>query len=78
MRDIRIAAAQFEARDGDKEYNFGRIEQLARQATGEGAEIVSFHECCIPGYTFLQGLSRAEIEALAEPVPEGPSTRRTT
>jgi len=76
VRDIRIAAAQFEARDADKEYNFERIEALARQAVGEGAEIVSFHECSIPGYTFLQELSREEITALAEPVPDGPSTRR--
>ena len=76
MRDVRIAAAQFEARDADKEYNFGRIETLTRRAVDEGAEIVSFHECCIPGYTFLQELSREEIAALAEPVPDGPSTRR--
>jgi len=76
MRDIRIAAAQFETRDADKEYNFGRIEALARKAAGEGAEIVSFHEGCIPGYTFVQELSRDEIAALAEPVPNGPGTRR--
>ncbi|HID74443.1 MAG TPA: nitrilase [Planctomycetaceae bacterium] len=76
MRDIHIAAAQFETRDGDKEYNFGRIEALAREAVEQGAEIVSFHECSITGYTFLQELSRDEIEQLAEPVPEGPSVRR--
>lgn len=76
MRDIRIAAAQFEGRDADKEYNLGRIEALARQAVDQGAEIVSFHECCISNYTFLQELSREQLEALAEPVPDGPSTRR--
>jgi len=76
MHDIRVAAAQFEARDGDKDYNFARIEALAREAVGEGAEIVSFHECCITGYTFLQDLSREEIATLAEPVPDGPSTAR--
>jgi len=76
MRDIKIAAAQFEARDGDKAYNFARIEMLARRAVADGAEIVSFHECCIPGYTFLEDLSRDAIEQLAEPVPDGPSTRR--
>ena len=76
MRDVRVAAAQFEARDGDKDYNFARIEALAREATAKGAEIVSFHECCITGYTFLQELSREEIAALAEPVPDGPSTDR--
>jgi predicted amidohydrolase len=76
MRDIRIAAAQFEARDADKEYNLGRIAALAERAVREGAEIVSFHECCITGYTFLQELSFAEIEKLAEPVPDGPTTQR--
>ncbi len=76
MRDIRIAAAQFEARDADKDYNLGRIEALARQAVRHGAEVVSFHECCICGYTFLQTLSRDELDAVAEEVPAGPSTQR--
>jgi predicted amidohydrolase len=76
MRDVRIAAAQFEARDADKEYNLHRIEALARRAAADGAEIVSFHECSISGYTFLADLERDQIEALAEPVPDGPSTRR--
>lgn len=76
MRDIRIAAAQFEPHDADKEYNFDRVAALAAQAVGQGAEIVSFHECCLTGYTFLQELSAAQIEQLAEPVPDGPTTRR--
>lgn len=76
MRDIRIAAAQFEAHDADKDHNFARIEALARRAADQRAEVVSFHECCISGYTFLQELSREELAALAEPVPEGPSTQR--
>jgi len=76
MRDVRIAAAQFEARDGAKDFNFGRIEALAERAVAEGAEIVSFHECCITGYTFLQELTRDGLTALAEPVPDGPSTER--
>ena len=57
MRDIRIAAAQFEHRDGDKAYNLGRIRDLARRAASQGAEIVCFHECCITAYTFLQTLT---------------------
>jgi len=76
MRNIRIAAAQFEARDADKDYNLGRIESLARRAIEAGAEIVSFHEGCITGYTFVETLSRDALAALAEPVPEGPSTQR--
>ena len=76
MRELKIGAAQFEARDADKEYNLGRITELTAQAAARGAELVSFHECSIPGYTFLENLSRGEIEALAEPVPGGPSTQR--
>ncbi|MGO8750710.1 MAG: nitrilase-related carbon-nitrogen hydrolase [Thermoguttaceae bacterium] len=76
MRDIRIAAAQFEPRDRDKSYNLTRIEDLARRAVEQGAEIISFHECCVTGYTFLQTVSREELCALAEPVPDGPSTGR--
>ncbi len=76
MRDIRIAAAQFESRDRDKDYNLRRIEELGRRAVAQGAELVSFHECCVTGYTFLQELSRAELDEIAEPVPDGPSTQR--
>ncbi len=73
MRDIRIATAQFEHRDGDKAYNLGRIRELTALAASQGAEIVCFHECSVTAYTFLQTLSRDEIDALAEPVPDGPS-----
>lgn len=75
MREIRVATAQFEHRDGDKEYNLGRIAALAACALEQGAEVVSFHECSITAYTFLQHLSRSELTAIAEEVPEGPSTR---
>ena len=76
MRDIRVAAAQFEHRNNDKAYNLARIEELTRRAVEQGAEIVSFHECSISGYTFLQHLSRDELAELAEPVPDGPSVAR--
>src|SRR4051812_40831352 len=75
MRDIRFAAAQFEHRDAEKAYNLGRIRELTRRAVEQGAEVVCFHECSVTGYTFLQTLSRAELTALAEPVPDGPSVR---
>jgi predicted amidohydrolase len=78
MRELCVAAAQFEARDGDKSYNLDAICSLARKARESGAELVSFHECSIPGYTFLENLSRGELTALAEPVPDGPSIARLT
>ena len=75
MRDIRVGTAQFEHKDGDKAYNLGRIRELTRRAVEQGAEIVSFHECGITGYTWLQGLDREALARVAEPVPDGPSTR---
>ena len=74
MRDIRVGTAQFEHRNNDKFYNLSRIRALTRNAVEQGAEIVSFHECSISGYTFLQHLSRAELDQVAELVPDGPST----
>ena len=76
MREIRIGAAQFEARDGDKAYNLSRIDALTHQAAEEGAELVCFHESSIPGYTFIENLTRVQIVDLAEPIPEGPSIER--
>jgi predicted amidohydrolase len=75
MRDLNLAAAQFEARDRDKEYNLSRVADLTAEAVRQGAEVVSFHECCVTGYTFLMALARGELLELAEPVPDGPSTR---
>ena len=76
MLPLRIATAQFEARDGDKERNLARMEALAAEAASQGAELVCFHECSIPGYTFLETLDRAGIAALAEPLDGGPSLQR--
>jgi predicted amidohydrolase len=76
VKDIRIATAQFETRNGDKEYNLSRIEELTGRAAGQGARVVSFHELCIPAYTFLQNLNKEEMFGLAEKVPSGESTSR--
>ncbi len=73
---LRVAAVQFEHRDGDKSYNLGRIEELTRQAAVRGAEVVCFHECCIPGYTWLQRLDRDALKEVAEIVPGGDSVAR--
>ena len=74
-RDIRVAAAQFEHRDGDKAYNLRRVRELTSRAVGQGADVVCFHECCVTGYTFQQYLDRDGLARLAEPVFEGPSTQ---
>ena len=75
MRAIRIGAAQFENRDNDTAYNLSRIEALTRRAVDQGAEIVSFHEGCIQGYSWIQPLDKAALMPVAEPVPDGPSVK---
>lgn len=75
MRDIRIGAAQFENKDNDKAYNLSRINELTRRAVEQGAEIVSFHEVCIPAYSWMQPLDAGELAAVAEQVPDGPSVK---
>ena len=73
MREIRIAAAQFEHRDGDKSFNLGRIDQLTASAVAAGAGGVSFHEGSVTGYSYLQSATRDELMDVAEEVPGGPS-----
>lgn len=76
MKHLKIAAAQFEPRDGDKEYNLSVIEALTAKAKDQGARVISFHELSITAYTFLKNLNRAEVTALAESVPRGESTQK--
>ncbi|UCC97800.1 MAG: nitrilase family protein [Phycisphaerales bacterium] len=75
MRDIRVASVQFEHVAGDKQANLAKIESFVRQAAAQNVEIIVFPECCITGYLFLRRLSREQVQALAEPVPHGPSAR---
>ena len=75
MRDIRVASVQFEHENGNKDANLAMIGAFADKAKEAGAEIVAFPECCITGYWFLHKLSREQVGALAEPVPDGPSSQ---
>ncbi len=76
MDDIRIAACQFEHRDCDKDWNLRRIRELTSRAVGQGADVVSFHECSLTGYSFAQSLSRDELWQLAEPLVGGACVER--
>jgi predicted amidohydrolase len=76
MEDLRVATAQFEHRSGDKTYNLSVIEKLAAEAAAQGAQVIAFHECSITGYTFARKLSKEELLAVAEPIPDGPSINR--
>jgi predicted amidohydrolase len=76
MNPIQVATAQFENRSGNKEYNLSVIDRMSRQAAGQGAQVIAFHECSITGYSFARNLSREQMLELAESVPDGDSIQR--
>ncbi|MGM0946702.1 MAG: nitrilase family protein [Bacteroidota bacterium] len=76
MQAIKIATAQFENRSGDKEYNLSVIDKLSAQAAKQGAQVITFHECSITGYSFARKLNRDQLLDLSERIPEGPSVQR--
>jgi len=73
---MKIAVAQFETKDGDKDYNLSIIDQLTKKAKLSDADVISFHEMSITAYTFTKDLNLAELTTLAEEVPNGNSTKR--
>jgi predicted amidohydrolase len=75
MRDIRVAAVQFQHVPGDKAYNLGRIRHFVTEAARSAVEIIAFPEMCLTGYWHVRKLAREAVEALAESVPGGPSTQ---
>ncbi len=78
MQNLIIATAQFENASGDKAYNLTVIRSLAAKAAQQGAQVIAFHECSITGYTFARNLSREQMLAIAEYIPEGDSIRALT
>lgn len=76
MEAIRIAAAQFEVRNADKDFNLSAMSRLVEEAVKQGADVVSFPEVCIPAYSFMRKSSREEIDELSEQVPGGASVKR--
>ena len=76
IRTVRVASVQFESSPGDKQSNFCKIEAFVEQASAKGVRLIVFPECCITGYWFIRNLAVGQLSALAEPIPDGPSTRR--
>jgi predicted amidohydrolase len=70
---MKAASVQFNHRPGDKAYNLGRIRSFVEEAAAQGVELICFPEMCITGYWHVRKLTRDEVAALAEPVPDGPS-----
>lgn len=75
-RQLRVASVQFESAPGDKEANFLKMEAFTAEAAAQGVRLVVFPEGCVSGYWFVRNLTAEQLAALAEPVPDGPSTRR--
>jgi len=75
MKNIRVASVQFEHVPSDKQANLAKIGNFVRQAATQDVELIVFPEACITGYSFLRKLSRKELQSLAEPVFDGPSSQ---
>lgn len=75
MQNIRAAAVQFQHRSGDKAGNLEIVQHFVDDAAKQQADIVTFPEMCLTGYWHVRKLSVQELEELAEPVPDGPSTQ---
>jgi len=75
MRDIRVATVQFQHEPGNKSYNLGRVRHFVSEAVESRVEIIAFPEMCLTGYWHVRKLTREDVEALAEPVPDGPSSQ---
>ena len=74
MRNVRAATVQFQHEPGNKSYNLERVRHFVREAAERRVEIIAFPEMCLTGYWHVRNLAREAFEALAEPVPSGPSS----
>lgn len=75
MSPLRVATVQLNHRAGDKAGNFQLIESFVRSAAQQGVELIVFPEMCVTGYWHVRNLDRPDIEALAEAIPHGETTR---
>lgn len=71
----RVASLQMESIPGAKTANLAKIDTFAAEAARQGARLMLAPECSVTGYWWMRNLSHDDFAALAEPVPDGPSTR---
>lgn len=74
MSTLRCGTVQFRHRANDKDYNLSVMRRFTGAAAAAGVKILAFPEMCITGYWHVRRLGRDGLEALAEPVSDGPST----
>ena len=67
-KSLKVALIQFDAKPKKAAANLRKMRGLARQAAGDGAEIIMFHEGTLTDYG-------PRPEALVEEVPDGPACR---
>lgn len=72
VKDVQVAAVQFEPTLFDKAGNIARVADLVTRAAAGGATLITAPEMCTTGYCFFD---QREAESMAEPVP-GPTTQR--
>src|SRR5919112_6115691 len=72
---IRCGTVQFHHRANDKDYNLSVVKKFCQEAAERQVKILAFPEMCLTGYWHVRNLTRDQLEALAEPVPAGPSTQ---
>ncbi len=75
MQNIIIASVQFECHNGVKDYNLQVIDRIAGEASRQGVQVISFHECSVSGYTFARKLTKEQLVEVAEFIPHGKSTQ---
>jgi N-carbamoylputrescine amidase len=69
---LRVSCIQFEPQFGAVAANIAHAADLIRAAVAEGSRLIVLPELASTGYVFE---SDAEAASLAEPVPDGPTTR---
>ncbi|MEF8796551.1 MAG: nitrilase family protein [Salinivenus sp.] len=75
MQDLRAAAVQFNHAPGDMSANWDTVHAFVERAAEQEVDLLSFPEMCLPGYWHLRDAPRADLAALSEPIPDGPSTQ---
>jgi predicted amidohydrolase len=75
MQPIKAAAIQFNHAPGDKAFNLRRVRELTADAARQQVDLAVFPEMCVTGYWHVRNLSREQIEQLAEPISDSPTTR---
>ena len=73
MENLCAASVQFQHAPGDKPANLQTLRSFTEEAARRDVDLIAFPEMCITGYWHVRNLERPAIDALAEPVPAGPS-----